>query len=961
MRFMCFLMALAITLSVGCGSQDEGLPIAIFEPVAEDPTDTRTPLSSNPGAVELPDPPPTFGNAGPEAFLRISPKGQEHHGEFEILFSHPMDLASIQSGISVVSDGGASPAGPAPGGTITFLNYRQAIFTPYAALQENEGYTVNLSPSVTTVAGDSLIPDSQQLNFHTRPWFTMTHAINGMPHGQRGIGIDNSGSPAIILTSNWTNGSFISRLSLHKLAGGEVEICTNCNSGSATIDLGTSALPPDVGINQYYYQIEAEDGTIRHYPFAFAYGDMASDPNVLQGGAASAFLDGQYLLPTLSRTLERFAGQDFLLNGDTFNDFANAERTSTKRSGCINYGGFDFVRSYGNGPGANGDGYCGYFVSNGAELCADVGLFEVCSESDVTLDVYVTSVNIPGTVDGFENIAADISVPAGTEEARVALSARKAYLDLRIVANLEDGLVCVGGCIVSENTKIEFSAKAELNRDHSNNLRTSISLADIESLSDGSLRLTIKEPYGAPNFVWSDWTDHLTVHDLSFVDSTSWVADLLSSVVESIGEDIVPAVKPDIVRDVLKDFKQRIAVNVLNSFLSSLASQGVEMSLPPYLPAPLNQLDLAVLVQLQENNDLLKSLSSKDGGILTNVNAGMFVTNNCATCERPQNVIAPPVQGPQSFITSPYTLNRNYLLGKSNANPGTLLALHQDALNQLLYQLWINGGLNLTLNEAFINQVNNYAGDIPSLTLTSSLLRAGTILNVLAPGRDNLVRLNGGSPVTINDDDPVALRLRPRQTPYIRILPTFTASNTRELQLQISDLEIQILGNPGTGSEYLMATIMAHATVNGTVDLVDFSNPTANPSMNNLQALNVDLSTEELFYTIQVMDSSAQNPMGLSPDHVRQVALPLVRSLIIPLLNNVFKEVPLPATAELSTFTSGGSNCGLNLSSDRIQVDSLPVNDTATPMILLRLRTPMGLYAPGFSDPNVLEALIGCN
>ncbi len=960
MRFMYASMVLAMLFTTACGSQDEGLPIAIFEPVAEDPTDTRTPLSSNPGDIELPDPPPTFGNSGPEAFLRISPLGQEHHGEFEIVFSHPMDLASIQAGISLVSDGGASPAGPAPGGTLTFLNYRQAIFTPYAPLDENEGYQVNLPGTVTTVSGDPLISDSQQLSFHTRPWFEMTHAINGMPHGQRGIGIDNGGSPAIILTSNWTNGDFISRLSLHKLSGGEFEICTNCSSGSTTINLGTSGLPPDVGINQYYYQIEAEDGTVRHYPFAFAYGDMAATPAALQGGAASVFLDGQYLLPTLSRTLERFAGQDFLLNGDTFNDFANAERTSTKRAGCIGYGSFDFIRSYGNGSGTYGDGYCGYFVSNGAELCADVGLFEVCSESDVTLDVYVTGVNIPGGVDGNENIAATISVPAGTEDARVQLSARKAYLDLRIIANLEDGLVCVGGCIVSENTKIEFSAKAELNRDHPNDLRTSISLADIESLSDGSLRLTIKEPYGAPNFVWSDWTNHLTVHDLSFVDSTSWVADLLSSVVESIGNDIVPAVKPGIVRDVLKDFKQRIAVNVLNSFLSSLATQGVELSLPPYLPAPLNQLDLAVQVQLEQNNDLIKSLSFRDGGLLTNVNAGMFVTNNCATCERPQDVIAPPLQGPQSFITSPYTLNRNYLLNKSSSYPGTLLALHQDALNQLLYQLWSNGGLNLTLDEPFISQVNAYAGEIPSLTLTSSLLRAGTILNVLAPGRDNLVRLDGGSIVTINDDDPVELRLRPRQTPYIRILPTFTSSGTRELQLQVSDLEIQIVGNPG-GSEYLMATIMAHATVNGAADLVPFSNPTSNPSMNNLQALNVTLSTEELFYTIQAMDGTTRNPMGLSPDQVRQVAQPLVRSLIVPLLNNVLKEVPLPATAELSTFTSGGSNCGLNLSTDRILADNLPVNDTATPMILLRLRTPGSLYVPGVTNPDVLENLIGCN
>ncbi|MEQ8351593.1 MAG: Ig-like domain-containing protein [Leptospiraceae bacterium] len=954
-------LALALIFTIGCSGEDSSSPILIFQPVTEEPADSRTPISSNPGPIELPDPPPSFGNAGPEAFLRISPRGQDHHGEFEIIFSHPMDLASVQSGFSLISDGGVSPAGPAPGGTLTFLNYRQAIFTPYAPLQENEGYQVSLPASVQTSGGDSLISDSQQLSFHTRPWFEMQHTVNGMPHGQRGIAIDNSGSPAVILSSTWTNGGFISRISLHRLSGGEIEICTDCSAESYTLNLAGSSIPPEVGISQYYYQIEAEDGTVRHYPFAFSYGDMAASPGAMQSGTAAAFLDGQYLLPTLSRTLERFAAQHFLLNGNTFNNFANESMTSTKRSGCIDYGGFSFVRSYGNGPGANGDGYCGYFVDDGAELCADVGLVEICSDSDVTLDVYVTAVNIPATSDGNENIQADISVPAGTENARVSLSARKAYLDLRIVANLEDGLVCVGACIVSENTKIEFSAKAELNRDHPNSPRTSVSLANIESLSDGSLTLTINEPYGSPNFVWSDWTDHLTVYDLSFVDSTSWVADLLSSVVESIGNDIVPLVKPDIVRDVLKDFKQRIAINVLNAFLSSLASQGVTLGLPSYLPAPLNQLDLAVRIQLEQNSDLIKSLSWKDGGFLSSLQAGMFVTNNCGTCETPSDVISPALQGPQSFISNPYTLDPSYLMNKSSTQPGTLLALHEDSLNQLLYELWSKGGLNLTLDEPFITQVNSYAGEIPSLTLTSSLLRAGTLLNVLAPGRDTLIRLDGGASVTINDDDAVELRLRPRQVPYIRMLPSFTPGGTRELQLQVSDLEIQIWGTQGPSVEYLMATIMAHATVNGTVDLVGFSNPTSNPSLNNLQALNVALSTDELYYTIQVMDGASQNPMGLSPDQVQQVALPLVRSLIVPLLNNVLKEVPLPATAGLSTFTSGGSNCGLNLSTDRILVDSLPVNDTSVPMILLRLRTPTSLYQPGITNPDVLENLIGCN
>ena len=37
------------------------------------------------------------------------------------------------------------------------------------------------------------------------------------------------------------------------------------------------------------------------------------------------------------------------------------------------------------------------------------------------------------------------------------------------------------------------------------------------------------------------------------------------------------------------------------------------------------------------------------------------------------------------------------------------------------------------------------------------------------------------------------------------------------------------------------------------------------------------------------------NPYGLDPEAIRSVVDPLVKSLVVPLVNNILKEIPLPA------------------------------------------------------------------
>lgn len=897
--------------------------------------------------------PGDFGLSGPEAIVVVPDSGQSRYKSIEIRFSQSMNLSSVESAMSV-TDSLSNPLptniSSNPGGTFRWVSPRRVFFDPYKELKENETYSIEFDASALTTGGESLTVDTRTHSLETLPSFTMTHQVNGLTYGGNGIAIDSNSVSTVTLSSTLTNHTLVDSVELYQLGNATaIEICSPCTSGSFSTNLTTSAIPPITGGNQYYYAVHHSDGQTEEIPLSFNYGPMSSNPAGLQTGVASAVLDNAHLMPLVSAMLERFAKADFELNNKTFNEFASNPKTSVKRSGCIDYGSVSFIESYGNGPGAAGKGYCGFFIEDGASFLGT---------SDVVLDVYVTNIYLAPTVNGGRNL--DISMfaqNASPDELAARLEGRKIVLDLAIIGRLESGIGCIIICTVPAGTKLHFSAVAELNPGASSPAkRLSQSRGIIASNSAGELTLTIKTPYTptdtiTQNFYVQPWVDNIDVHSINREETTSWVADLLSSITESIAEGLVPQVQPLIVQAILGDFKQRIAPNVLNAFLGSIRDDGVQLGLPDYLPTPLDQMSLDLKLKIGENPNL-SQVSGSSAGLVSTADVGITATNSCGGCSRPGTML-----GSHSFIaTRSSAPSTSHIFTESATKPGLSLALHEDAINQAMFHLWKEGALNLTIDSAFLNDINSYAGNNQLLRLTDSLLNAGTILTVIAPGAETVQSLDASNNlVTIDTDEDVRLVVRPKLAPNIRLAPHTTAG-VPEVLMDLGDLVIRI--ETVAGSRRL-ATLKIHAVARGQITVQQFSNPDSVAGLDNLSALSVQLDPELTYYIIEVQEGSTANPYGLDPNAVQQVADPLVKSFVIPLLNNILREIPLPRRLAFPAFTTPGGDCSLKLNRDELMLNLEPV-PPSYPYIYARLHATTAVYNPGVDEPRAMGNLIEC-
>jgi hypothetical protein len=114
--------------------------------------------------------------------------------------------------------------------------------------------------------------------------------------------------------------------------------------------------------------------------------------------------------------------------------------------------------------------------------------------------------------------------------------------------------------------------------------------------------------------------------------------------------------------------------------------------------------------------------------------------------------------------------------------------------------------------------------------------------------------------------------------------------------------------------DYNLVKVRASLSSRADVSFVPFSNPKCNPSLNpglagcdtsqnGLTAVSLSISSSELKYTLEVLEGQANNPQGLSPQGIWEILDPTVKSLIVPLVNYILEEIPLPRMA----------GCGLTL------------------------------------------------
>ena len=88
---------------------------------------------------------------------------------------------------------------------------------------------------------------------------------------------------------------------------------------------------------------------------------------------------------------------------------------------------------------------------------------------------------------------------------------------------------------------------------------------------------------------------------------------------------------------------------------------------------------------------------------------------------------------------------------------------------------------------------------------------------------------------------------------------------------------------------------------------------------------------------------------GLDPEAIRSVVDPLVKSLVVPLVNNILKEIPLPAKLDFPALvdknagTSGGTACKMNVQTTAINLTTTPA--PSTEQYILNRVQPLGAFA----------------
>ncbi|NBU96642.1 MAG: hypothetical protein EBS19_00290 [Spirochaetia bacterium] len=984
--------------------------------VVDDPalyTTTDSPVAAScVGGVKNPG--SSFGNTknssgavqGEATFSLCSPTDVDRFKSIEILFSQPMDTKSVESAFSISGDSGQLP-GPSPKGIFTWLSPTRLIFDPYVELGSRETYTVRILSSALTLDGNPFKEFSDI--FTTSHNFALKHTLKQgsitIPLGtDKDVTFDKTAGN-IILNSEFLKptGAFeeVSSIVFNRLGNIDNKgnplpsakiICNDpCSFLGTPINLNTDIeLQSDDmklrdGGNTYYFEIRNKSGKVFNRYISFNWGTINKNPNGLIKNVASGVLDQTQMLKMLERLIEVFTQAKFKVNGKSFVDFANENISNAKnKTVCIDYQNFNFIKTYGDNP--NG-GYCGPSGDKGAFI-GHFSQFPL-GTSDFNMDVYITSVSIPGYVNNVPTIDAGMNI-LDNNKVGIDLNGRKAIVGLAVIAeNVSDlGAIWPLPAAIPAGTKFYFTTSAELNKSVNPDLRQASAKTSISVDANGVLGLGIKLPFTpqdtqAGNFYVDPWVVNLGVNNMVFVSCTTAVCNipLIDTVIGwlsgMIADGMVPQVKPNITQAMLTDIVQKVAPNVLNSIVGTLKSPGVDVSLPSYLPAGLANFGLNAKVQLSD--DATVRVNGNNKGLISSIHLGItakspianphlhanttLCANGCFISTKDPNV---PLVNPAT--SAPFL--------ESSARPGFLLSLHPDLVTQAAYHMWKNRVIDLNIDKTFIQSVNAYAGSDPLLKLTEQILKASAIMSILAPGKTSLQGLdsNGNLLPPICSDDDIVFAVNPIMVPATRMISNQNVDpnlgDKPIMNMSISDMQMTVMGKRtdnsdackkvrgnANGTTYILSVLRVNMNANATFKFVEFDNPNT-PSHDRLNSLSIKMFTDGLKYSMEVMEDRASNPYGLDPAGIRSALNPLVTSLVVPLVNSILNKVPLPDAVAFPAlnYPSSSTACKISAKTDNaIKFTSLPVpasDAVANPYIYGRVE----LVGLANTDPvNILE------
>lgn len=763
-----------------------------------------------------------------------------------------------------------------------------------------------------------------------------------------------------------------------------------CSDGNcpASITSALNTLPTSLratdGVNNYFYRIESFSGRYFYRTVNFVYGSLAPNPSQKINNSANLAIVQASGANAVAGIIEAFARGEFTLKDPADNQ--NKSLNQYLGSSSVAHPGTVNGKTCLPWPTAPSDEFPNGKLPSGMRYLNRVGPFCGITVSGVIFESSTfPSVNYSATADIYiTELELDESVlesGAWVDNVKIIINPENGYMDLTLNGKKAKGRMA----IIARVDSIEFfdflindsfvfyrrptgapvaypdgdGISFGLNEDPPNTTpRRAFGRTTITANASGEAVIAMNPPaFPEPfnlvtkcgslpdpvpfpfTFICNPWT---TPWSDNIVVSNIIGSGAVAAIVGDVITQKIPEVKPQVVQGVIRDVATKVAPDILNNILGQIKN-GITVGLPDYLPNPLNLLQLTIQAQLGTDTTTKKSGSSfglegsASASLLTCIKDG---SNRCPWdpgYSRPG--LLPPTPnalGSNSFVVSkseavklPSTMSR------WSANPGVLLSIHPDALNQAFYWLWRSGGLNLRINESFIDEVNNFAGSSTLLRLTKSLLKADPILTVIAPGQNNF------NDVFRNDD--VELEVTPVVPPFIGTTPLSGGAGNEmpRIALNLSDLKIRVVGRRtdpargGTppGTPYTIGTVRISVQSVADLNLGTYQLPTCvngcsftpsvlssvgNPSIQ----IRISDASGELFYILEVLEGGTYNPLGLRPDAIYQVVEPLVKDLIIPLLNNVVRDIPIPKLRA----------CGLDLTN----VKTLPIpGNSPNPYLLL--------------------------
>lgn len=943
----------------------------------------QTPIDPPNNTPTLPTP-SGFGSSGPEVRFLFLPNSVDRYKPLELQFSEAMDPTSVSNAITIRN---------LTMGT-TVSNYSLRWTSPInlsirmgEELNSNQNYEVELNQiAKSTNQNISLIPFRQSFqtdkNIQITRSLLVNESITYPVSTDKGIVIDKNQTTNLRLElginfPEETKEIFLCKLGqthsvdplsviCSSIVAVGVRICNqNCQAHRSYDLFNSTVIPPNIGTNLYFVRVESISGHFSYFGVNFLYGELATNTDTKLSNVANLLVGQNQGINAIAELITKYAKGNFTLfdtitqSDKSLNQFIHKKSNVFPGGNCLPWptaklthaptpNHIDYLSTI--GP------FCGIEVEG--------SIFESVTYPNVDYkakaDIYITNLIVDETSfpSGDTNLNFQFDIQNGIFDINVF--GKKLRGKFAIVIKVEEieffdyllanTLVYYGESIqgtdgdevafaFNEDPPVEISRRAFVRSNLQVNAFGKITLQVNPNNFPTNFQPNI-DCLDLPNVITPNailpcnpfvthWANHIKVNQ---VTGTGAVAAIVADVINQE----IPRLKNKIVQNVLKDVTERVTPEILNNLLGQLES-GILISLPDYLPSPLNKVTLKLNAKLK--TDTSPKFSSPNFGIEGSLDVSLLtcVKDNANRC--PWNIgyirstypILP--YGTNSFIQTKSILPLPSNLQNANEYPGVLLKIHNDLLDQAMYHLWWNGGFNFEVNQTFIENINQFAGTSSLLRLTTSLLKADPIVTIFAPGQNNLKTSNGA----IYPNDDIILTLNPIQPIYLGFssLSGTTDLEIPKLQISFADLEITIKGkktDPSRtlcpsidckdGSIYTISKVRLSLTSKSSLSFGTYSLPNCtgtctfsnsvlasigNPSLKLITSKEIG----DLYYLIEPLEGPIHNPLALRPSGIKEIVNPLVKSLIIPLINNITRDIPLPKLRA----------CGLDL----YDLETLPI------------------------------------